>query len=260
MNQLQRTISSVEVAKQVGKEHAKLMRDIRQYCGYLAEAKVGLGDFFIESSYIDANNQERPSFDCTKQGCEMIGNKMIGKKGVQFTAFYVQQFNKMENHIKAYPMDSYMIEDPAARAQKWIEEYQEKQQAYAIIEEQRPKVIFANAVEVAEDSVNVKVLATTLKKHGIDIGQNRLFRWLREHGYLSSKNGTTRNLPNQRALDRGLFELQLNSYYDSKSNSHRTRYTTMVTGKGQIYFVNMFLKNKDVYNTDNLGVIQESFF
>ncbi|MBC1459123.1 phage regulatory protein/antirepressor Ant [Listeria newyorkensis] len=260
MNQLERTISSVEVAKQVGKRHADLMKDIRTYIGYLAEGKVPPGDFFIEATYLDSNNQERPSFDCTKQGCEMIGNKMIGKKGVQFTAFYVQQFNKMESHIKAYPMDSYMIEDPAARAQKWIEEYQEKQQAYAIIEEQRPKVIFANAVEVAEDSVNVKVLATTLKKHGIDIGQNRLFRWLREHGYLSSKNGTTRNLPNQRALDRGLFELQLNSYYDSKSNSHRNRYTTMVTGKGQIYFVNLFLKNKDVHEADTTDVVQESFF
>ncbi|MBC2369364.1 permease [Listeria booriae] len=260
MNQLERTISSVEVAKQVGKEHKNLMRDIHQYLEYVGELNFEPSDFFIESTYVSSQGKELPSFDCTKQGCEMIGNKMIGKKGVQFTAFYVQQFNKMENHIKAYPMDSYMIEDPAARAQKWIEEYQEKQQAYAIIEEQRPKVIFANAVEVAEDSVNVKVLATTLKKHGIDIGQNRLFRWLREHGYLSSKNGTTRNLPNQRALDRGLFELQLNSYYDSKSNSHRTRYTTMVTGKGQIYFVNLFLKNKDVHKTDTLGVVQESFF
>ncbi|MBC1651279.1 Rha family transcriptional regulator [Listeria booriae] len=100
MNRIERTISSVEVAKQVGKRHADLMKDIRTYIGYLSEGKVPPGDFFIEATYLDSNNQERPSFDCTKQGCEMIGNKMIGKKGIQFTAFYVQQFNQMENHIK----------------------------------------------------------------------------------------------------------------------------------------------------------------
>lgn len=100
MNKLERTISSVEVAKQVGKQHKDLMRDIRTYVGYINESKVAPVEFFIESSYKDAKGENRPSFDCTKQGCEMIGNKMIGKKGVQFTAFYVQQFNQMESHIK----------------------------------------------------------------------------------------------------------------------------------------------------------------
>ncbi|MBC2149531.1 Rha family transcriptional regulator [Listeria booriae] len=110
MDQLERTISSVEVAKQVGKRHADLMRDIRKYCEYLGElnfepgdlagSKVAPGDFFIEATYLDLNNQERPSFNCTKQGCEMIANKMIGKKGVQFTAFYVQRFNHLEQQLK----------------------------------------------------------------------------------------------------------------------------------------------------------------
>jgi Rha family phage regulatory protein len=111
MNELQRTINSREIAKQVGKEHSKLMRDIRQYIGYMDESKDGLVenfnegkvppvDFFIESTYKDSKGETRPCYECTKQGCEMIGNKMIGKKGVQFTAYYVQQFNQMEQHIK----------------------------------------------------------------------------------------------------------------------------------------------------------------
>ncbi|ODJ54829.1 Rha family transcriptional regulator [Brochothrix thermosphacta] len=100
MQTIERTITSNEVAEMVGKEHSKLIRDIRTYVGYLAEAKIGSGDFFIESSYSDSNKQERPNYLLTKQGCEMVSNKLTGAKGVQFTAKYVSRFNKMENHIK----------------------------------------------------------------------------------------------------------------------------------------------------------------
>lgn len=100
MNQLQQTLTSNEVAEMIGKEHSKLIRDIRTYIGYLAEAKIGLGDFFIESTYKDSNNQERPNYLLTKQGCEMVSNKLTGPKGVQFTAKYVSRFNQMEERIK----------------------------------------------------------------------------------------------------------------------------------------------------------------
>lgn len=100
MQTIERTITSNEVAEMVGKEHSKLIRDIRTYVGYLAEAKIGSGDFFIESSYSDSNKQNRPNYLLTKQGCEMVSNKLTGAKGVQFTAKYVSRFNKMENHIK----------------------------------------------------------------------------------------------------------------------------------------------------------------
>lgn len=97
---LERTLTSNEVAEMIGKEHSKLIRDIRTYTGYLAEAKIGSGDFFIESTYKDNNNQQRPNYLLTKQGCEMVSNKLTGAKGVQFTAKYVSRFNQMETHIK----------------------------------------------------------------------------------------------------------------------------------------------------------------
>lgn len=100
MQTIERTLTSNEVAEMIGKDHSKLIRDIRTYIGYLAEAKIGSGDFFIESSYKDANNQERPNYLLTKQGCEMVSNKLTGAKGVQFTARYVSRFNEMESHIK----------------------------------------------------------------------------------------------------------------------------------------------------------------
>ncbi|MEQ7217857.1 Rha family transcriptional regulator [Vagococcus fluvialis] len=96
---LEKTITSNEVSEMIGKDHGKLIRDIRTYISYLAEAKIGSGDFFIESTYEDLNNQERPNFLLTKQGCEMVSNKLTGAKGVQFTAKYVSRFNQMEKHI-----------------------------------------------------------------------------------------------------------------------------------------------------------------
>lgn len=100
METIERTLTSNEVAEMIGKDHSKLIRDIRTYIGYLAEAKIGSGDFFFESCYKDANNQERPNYLLTKQGCEMVSNKLTGAKGVQFTARYVSRFNEMEAHIQ----------------------------------------------------------------------------------------------------------------------------------------------------------------
>lgn len=90
---------SREVALKIGKEHSELLKDIRKYIGYLAEGNFHLGDFFIEDTYKDKNNQLRPCYQLTKQGCEMVANKMTGKKGTLFTATYVQAFNQMEEKL-----------------------------------------------------------------------------------------------------------------------------------------------------------------
>ncbi|WP_419867551.1 Rha family transcriptional regulator [Clostridium perfringens] len=87
------------VAESIKKEHSELLKDIRKYLGYLAEGNFHLGDFFIEDSYKDKNNQDRPCYQLTKQGCEMVANKMTGKKGVLFTATYVQAFNQMQEQL-----------------------------------------------------------------------------------------------------------------------------------------------------------------
>ena len=96
---IEQKITSMEVAEMVGKDHSKLLRDIRTYIDQLAEAKIGSGDFFTESTYIDANNQNRPSFDVTKKGCEFIAHKLTGVKGTEFTAKYINRFHEMEESI-----------------------------------------------------------------------------------------------------------------------------------------------------------------
>ena len=92
-------IDSRQVAEAIGKEHSKLLRDIRTYCDYLNESKIGLVDFFIESTYTDSKGEIRPCYLCTRKGCEMIANKLTGQKGVTFTALYINTFHSMEDKL-----------------------------------------------------------------------------------------------------------------------------------------------------------------
>lgn len=91
---------SREVAMMVGKDHSKLLRDIKGYASHLIEANFGLNEYFIESEYKDSIGRTLPCYLCTKKGCDMIANKMTGKKGVIFTATYIEAFEKMKDFIE----------------------------------------------------------------------------------------------------------------------------------------------------------------
>ena len=97
-------VSSREVAELIGKEHNHLLRDIRNYIEVIKKigaSKVGYSDFFIESSYRSSQNRVMPCYLLSKMGCEMVANKLIGEKGILFTALYVTKFNDMEDFIKS---------------------------------------------------------------------------------------------------------------------------------------------------------------
>ncbi len=93
-------IDSREVATIVGKEHRKLLRDIRIYIEQLNQSNIGLVDFFIESTYIDGKGESRPCYMVTKKGCEFIAHKLTGIKGTKFTATYINRFHEMENALE----------------------------------------------------------------------------------------------------------------------------------------------------------------
>ena len=116
---------------------------------------------------------------------------------------------------------------------------QENKQLEGTIEKQKPKVLFADSVETSKTSILVGELAKILKQNGHEIGQNRLFQWLRDNDYLISRKGTDYNMPTQKAMNLGLFQIKETSITHSDGHVSVSK-TTKVTGKGQIYFVNKF--------------------
>lgn len=110
----------------------------------------------------------------------------------------------------------------------------------------KPKEVFADAVATSKTSILVGKLAKILKQNGADIGQNKLFAWMREKGYLIKRKGSDYNMPTQKSMEMGLFEIKETSITKPDGSTHISK-TTKVTGKGQIYFTNKFaVKDKEV--------------
>ena len=118
MSRIEQVLTSLEVAQMVGKDHSKLLRDIRNYVSQLGEAKIGFTDFFTESSYVTEQNKTMPCYLITKKGCEFIAHKLTGKKATEFTATYINRFHEMENVLETQTA-------PAA-----IQQFMERQQSF----------------------------------------------------------------------------------------------------------------------------------
>lgn len=124
------------------------------------------------------------------------------------------------------------------------EEMAKRMAAEALIERQKPQVLFAEAVQTSDTSILIGQLAKLITQNGVPIGQNRLFAWLRDEGYLGKK-GAHYNEPTQYAVERGWFEVTERTLNNPDGSVRITR-TTKVTGKGQVYFINKFLSHKKV--------------
>lgn len=139
---------------------------------------------------------------------------------------------------------SYQISDPIKRAEQWIEEERRRQKLTAenetkqkLIEEQAPKVKLADTITASAESIPVNMLAKFMAQKGYNIGEVRLFKYLRENGYIG-RRGNHANVPCQRYIEMGLFEVQ------ESTNGEFTSIVPMVTGKGQLYFINKFTEGK----------------
>lgn len=116
------------------------------------------------------------------------------------------------------------------------------------IEKMKPKALFADSVATSKSTVLVGELAKILRGNGIDIGATRLFRWMREHGYLISRKGSDWNMPTQKAMNLGLFKIKETTINHSNGTTSISK-TPKVTGKGQQYFINKFLKGHELVNS-----------
>lgn len=234
----QLTLTSIEVAEMVGRQHSEVLKDLRRISGQLAEGNLPLGCYFKESSYLDSNNQSRNCYDLTKKGCELYATRMTGTKGTLFAVTYIERFNEMENELKNRQLPSYMIDDPIKRAEKWIVEQKEKQQLQLTIEEQKPLVTFAETCTSSEDSILIRELAKLITEQGmVKIGERKLYEKLREWGLILK--GKTE--PSQRGMNMDLFEVIQRPI--TKGGVEKLTFTTKVLPKGQVYIIDR-LKNE----------------
>ena len=167
--------------------------------------------------------------DMAKELC-MIQRNEKGKQARQYFIAVEKAWNSPEMIMKrALEIANRNIEKLKLENTQHIEQLQA----------QKPKVIFADSVTASKTSILVGELSKIIKQNGHDIGQNRLFQWLRSNGYLISRKGTDYNMPTQKSMELGLFEIKETSITHSDGHISISK-TPKVTGKGQVYFVNKF--------------------
>lgn len=204
----------------------------KQMCDYGFEEEKDYSPFLAS---IQGRGQPKKEhllkFDMAKHIC-MIQRTPIGMQ-------IRQKLIELEKQVSH--QDSYMIEDPIERAKAWIREQEERKALEAKNKELKPKALFADAVSTSHTTILIGDLAKILKQNGIEIGQKRLFEWLRQHGYLIKRKGSDWNSPTQKAMEMGLFEIK-ETTIDHPDGHVTISKTTKVTGKGQVYFTNKFLE------------------
>lgn len=186
-------------------------------------------------------NQELIDYALTINCAKEISMLQRNEKGKQARQYFIEAENK---YRQLQQTGGFKIPQSYSEALKLAANQAEQiEQQQKQIEQQAPKVLFANAVETSQKSCLIGELAKILRQNGVDIGEKRLFQWLRQNGYLCSY-GERYNQPTQKSMDRELFELK-NTTIQKPSGEVLVSMTPKVTGKGQIYFVNKFLSNKE---------------
>lgn len=235
-NNGQPVTNSLLVAEKFEKEHRHVLEAIRNILT-TAENSAVLS-MFCESTYSNIQGKQQPMYVMNRDGFSLLVMSFTGEKALNFKLDFIEAFNKMEEAIKSGGFQIPKTMSEALRlAAEQTERIEEQQKQLAL---QAPKVLFADAVATSDRSCLVSELAKVLKQNGVEIGQNRLFIWLREHGYLCSK-GEYYNQPTQKSMELGLFEVKKTAI-TKPDGTVLTSTTTKVTGKGQIYFVNKLLK------------------
>lgn len=178
-------------------------------------------------------------FDASRQG----KNQLVRMRAKRFRHWVTSEVLPSIRKHGAYMTDEKAYDvthNPNGLADLLVQAGEQLRQKNLVIKELQPKALFADAVATSSTEILIGDLAKIIRGNGVDIGQNRLFTWMRENGYLINRYGSSRNMPTQKAMDLGLFKVKETSI--THSDGHVTvNKTTKVTGKGQQYFVNKFL-------------------
>ena len=234
--QNQIVVSSRQLAEHFEKRHDHVLRDIVNI-----EKKIPqyFGEMFWEGKQPDSYGRMQKVYYMNREGFSLITMGFTGQKAVEWKIKYIQAFKTMEQMLLKQSQESYQIADPIERAKRWIEEEKVRIEQAKALEEAKPKIVFADAVAASHTSILIGDLAKLLKQNGYETGQKRLFAQLRNEGYLI-KQGNSKNMPTQKAMEKGLFEVKETTVNNPNGSIHVTK-TTKVTGKGQVFFINRFL-------------------
>ncbi|MCU7772941.1 phage antirepressor KilAC domain-containing protein [Staphylococcus aureus] len=213
-----------------GKQYIR-WETINKYLGKYLSQEVGKGDFIPEPMVyklaFKAGNAVAEKF---QDWLAMEVLPAIRKHGIYATDNVIEQTLKDPDYIITV-----------------LTEYKKEKEQNLLLQQQvevnKPKVLFADSVAGSDNSILVGELAKILKQNGVDIGQNRLFKWLRNNGYLIKKSGESYNLPTQKSMDLKILDIKKRIINNPDGSSKVSR-TPKVTGKGQQYFVNKFLGEK----------------
>ena len=227
----------VASSRQIAESFEKNHRDVLRAVDSLKEDVRNFAQMFFETDTPDSYGRPQRTYLMTRDGFTLLAMGFTGKEAVQWKLKYIAAFNEMEKQLAQRPP----LSRSELMAQALIAAHDELEHKNAQIAELTPKGIFADAVSASKQSILVGELAKLLCQNGVDIGPNRLFDWLRANGYLIRRNGTDRNMPTQRAVEMGLFEIKESTVVHSDGHTTINK-TPKVTGKGQVYFVNLFLK------------------
>ena len=167
----------------IGKDHDKVLRDIRKYVKVLEDSpKLATPNFFIESTYVNSQNKVQPCYELTRKGCDMVANKMTGQKGILFTAAYVTKFEEMEKEIAMKQFNLPTTYKEALLALVAAEEEKElliadNNKKQELLEAQAPKIDLYNDFINSDSIYSVNEIAKCLAIK--DLGRNNLYKWLR---------------------------------------------------------------------------------
>lgn len=214
--------TSKKIAEVFEKEHRNVLRDIDSLKDVL-----NFEQMFYETNEPDSYGRQQRVYQINRDGFSLLAMGFTGAKALEWKVKYIEAFNYMEQQLNTPEIQ---MANGLLAAKALIE------QKDKLIESMKPKALFADAVSASDTSILVRDLAKLIRQNGIGIGEKRLYKWLREQGYICK--GTT--MPTQRAMELGLFEIVVRTVDRGDGFPIETK-TTKVTGKGQIYFVQKFL-------------------
>lgn len=229
-------VSSRQIAENFDKNH----RDVLRAVDNLKEDVRNFAQMFFEGTDQDSYGREQRAYLMNRDGFTLLAMGFTGKAALEWKLKYIAAFNEMEKKLAEQPQltRSQLLATALIAAHEELEE-KDKQ-----IETMKPKALFADAVSASSQSILVGEMAKLLSQNGIQIGQNRLFQWMRENGYLiKDKKRTDYNMPTQKSMELRLFEIKETSIAHSDGHTSINK-TPKVTGIGQVYFVNFFLKTE----------------